>query len=77
MSTPTVVERVCDVLETILLNGPIEVAKLELATGLERRQLRNYLAAFEEAAFIKVDATDKVDVGERLVLILDHWRARR
>ena len=74
MSAPTAVERFCDVLETILLNGPIHVDAIEAQTGLERRMLRAYLRHMQDAGFIESIRHDEIAVGERLALILEHRR---
>ncbi len=77
MSAPTAVERFCDVLETVLLNGPISVEDIEVQTGIERRALRAYLRHMQDAGFVESIRHDEVSIGERLVLILDHRRAGR
>ena len=70
MSAPTVVERLCDVLEVVLLNGPISAADLRKAAGLSRYQLPRYLQALQDAGFLHVDESRQAHVGDRLSLIL-------
>lgn len=74
MSAPTMIERVCDVLETIAQEMPIEVGALGAATGLDYRTLRRYLAALVDAGFVVLDPIDRAVAGPRLRLIADELR---
>lgn len=76
MSAPTAVERFCDVLETVLANGPLSVDDIEKQTGLERRMLRAYLRHMQDAGFVESVRHDEIQVGDRLALILEARRSR-
>ena len=74
MSAPNAVERVCDVLETVLLNAPISFRELELGTGIERRILSRILVHLQEAGFVEKTNDGARVPGDRLLVILDGRR---
>lgn len=70
----TTVERVCMVLESLLVaEEPIEFRRLILATGIERRTLARILRELEGCGFIERGPRGS-EPGDRLDLILDSRR---
>lgn len=82
------IERVCDVLECVLLNGPISFRDLSYRTMIGRFVLAGDLVALADAGFVEIDpplrqACDdpippmSISTGGRLRLIVDNVRAPR
>lgn len=75
----TTVERLCNVLECVLLNGPITEPDLRKSLKVDRWLLSGDLNALQLCGFVEYDALDvtpRVEVGERLRLIVDNVRAK-
>ncbi len=81
----TPIERVCDVLEAVLLNGPISFQALRRAVPHSAWIIAGDLVRLSEAGFVELDPplgpssidpppATVVDVGDRLRLILDNRR---
>lgn len=73
MSAHNTVERLCDILEMVLLDEPATEAKIVEGTGLSRSVVSRYLKHFEEAGFVECDMSfhpKNYCVGDRLRVIL-------
>ena len=69
----TTAERICLVLDVILMNPGIPFDHLARATQCDPRTLERHLEALVQSGFVEVDQGE-ADIGERLRLILDHRR---
>lgn len=71
MSAASTAEKVCDLLEVVLLNAPISFRNLKDATGIERQTLTRLLVQLEDAGFVAEDDKGRRTPGDRLALILE------